>query len=73
MPEKYNRAILNQKDGVATIEDDSTIRRYEDMFKIFQDELRDYPTFKNWLSASPITKMAGIDKSQMKIWYDIYK
>lgn len=73
MPEKYNRAILNQKDGVATVEDTGTIRNYEDMFKIFQEELQTYPTFKDWLANSPVTRMTGIDKSQMKIWYDIYR
>jgi len=72
MPERYNRAILNQKDGVATIEDEDIIKNYEDMFKIFQDELKDYPTFKNWINNSPISNLVGLDKNQMKIWYDIY-
>jgi len=72
MPERYNRAILNQKDGVATVEDTDTIKNYEDMFKIFQDELKDYPTFKSWISSSPANKLMGLDKNQMKTWYDIY-
>lgn len=72
MPEQYNRAILNQRDGVATAEDKNTIKNYEDMFKIFQDELKDYPTFKDWISSSPTNKLVGLDKNQMKIWYDIY-
>lgn len=72
MPEKYNRAILNQGDGVATVEDTGTIKNYENMFKIFQDELKVYPTFKDWLRLSVTTKLKGLDKNQMKIWYDIY-
>lgn len=72
MPEQYNRAILNQRDGVATVEDKNTIKNYEDMFKIFKDELKDYPTFKGWISSSPIRNLVGLDKNQMKMWYDIY-
>ncbi len=72
MPERYNRATLKQRDGVATVEDTNTIRNYEDMFKIFNDELKDYPTFKDWISSSPTAKLVGLDKNQMKIWYDIY-
>jgi hypothetical protein len=72
MPEKYNRAILNQRDGVATEEDTNTIKNYENMFKIFQDELKVYPTFKDWLRLSVTTKLKGLDKNQMKIWYDVY-
>ena len=72
MPEKYNRAILNQKDGVATVEDTSIIKNYENMFKIFQDELKVYPTFKDWLRLSVTTELKGLDKNQMKIWYDIF-
>ena len=72
MPEQYNRAILNQRDGVATVEDKSIIENYDTMFRVFQDGLEGYPTFRNWISSSPSTKLTWLDKNQMKIWYDIY-
>jgi len=75
MPEKYNLAKLNVRDGVATPEDIKIIKNYDAMFKIFQDEIKDYPTFQKWISGSPSAQtkeLERIDKNQMKKWYDIY-
>jgi len=72
MPEKYNLALLNQRDGVATSEDIDTINKYNAMFRYFQDyAVKNYPSFKDWLKSIE-RKKKGLDKMQIKNWYEIY-
>ena len=78
MPERYNRAILNKRDGVATAENLDVIAKYDAMFSVFRDRLmgRGIDSFKKYMT-SPDTKDLrddpNFDNGQIKLWYEIFK
>ena len=78
MPERYNRAILNKRDGVVTVEDLDVITKYNAMFNVFQDRLmgRGIDSFKKYI-ASPDTRDLrndpNFDNGQIKLWYEIFE
>ena len=78
MPERYNRAVLNKRDRVATTENLDVIEKYDAMFEVFQNRLlkRDVNSFKKYMT-SPTTKDLrndpDFDNGQIKLWYDIFK
>lgn len=78
MPEKYNRAILNKRDGVATVENLDVIAKYDAMFSVFRDRLMrgGIDSFKKYMT-SPDTKDLrddpNFDNGQIKLWYEIFK
>ena len=78
MPERYNRAVLNKRDGVATAENLDVIMKYDAMFSVFRDRLmgRGIDSFKNFMT-SPDTRDLrddpNFDNSQIKLWYEIFK
>jgi len=78
MPERYNRAILNKRDGVPTVEDLDVIAKYDAMFSVFRDRLMagGIDSFKKYI-ASPNTRDLrddpNFDNGQIKLWYEIFK
>lgn len=78
MPERYNRAILNKRDGVATIENLDVIAKYEGMFKVFQDRLLagGIDSFKKFMASADTGDLRGdpnFDIGQIKLWYEIFR
>ncbi len=78
MPERYNRAILNKRDGVATTENLDIIAKYEGMFRVFQDRLLagDIDSFKKFMTSADTRDLRGdpnFDIGQIKLWYDIFR
>ena len=78
MPTKYNVAILNKKDGVATPEDLDIIAKYEAMFGVFKDRLlaRGIDSFDKFMTSMDTIDLRrdhNFEKKQIKRWYDIYK
>ena len=78
MPERYNRAILNKRDGVATAENLDVIMKYDAMFRVFQDRLLggEVNTWKKFLTSEYTRDLRddpNFDNGQIKLWYDIFR
>lgn len=78
MPERYNRAILNKRDGVATTENLDIIAKYEGMFRVFQDRLLagGIDSFKKFITSADTKDLRddpNFDNYQIKLWYDIFR
>lgn len=73
MPYKYNLAVLNKNDRVATPEDLQLIQEYDDMFEYFNTQLmgKGITNFKDFMK-SDLAKDKALDKAQIKKWYELY-
>lgn len=73
MPYKYNLAVLNKNDRVATPEDLKIIQLYDDMLEFFNTKLpkEGITDFKAFME-SQWSKGKEIDKAQIKKWFELY-
>jgi len=75
MPLRYQMAVLNERDGVATPIDTEVIQNYEDMWGFFEELVTaDGSLYTTWseFTKHPDFMAKDIDKKQMKFWYDAY-
>lgn len=80
MPVRYQEAIFNQRDGVAPPEDILLIQKYDDMFRIFLEDILPRLTqggkkgFNEFMVKFPeLAKDKDIDRVRIKLWIAIYK
>ena len=74
MPYKYNLAVLNKNDGLATPSNLDTISKYDGMFRYFNDVLLKGKalSFKEFMKL-PEARDPDFDKAQIKKWYEYYE
>jgi len=72
MPYHYCVAKMNIEDGVATVKDEKTARKYDRMFQAFKDKiLPAYSNFKEFINDK--SRGADWDVIQVRTWFKIYK